>query len=1181
MKIKIIKYINRILYFFSLVLLIAGCINSELDRPNIDSNNNSLPRITIDFGPSFSTINSNSSIITRADIDASSGATQRIATDRELELKNVTLFVFTNNTFEMEGANIVSSPDTSGHLLLYANMNPTGTPNDEINENLTIQRFYTAEVPEINSPVTAIGVANLPPDMIQKINDSLDSGKAMTYGEFIKATILPIDTEVVAGRTKASSTNLILENKIDNSGILPISVDPIQLPALTEVYTGNYPVSVFGYSRIDILLYSEPDQDGSTQNSPFGNPNARTEVELMEAYLSNVPNTPIYTSLPPKGVTYIDYTNPITPATNLATEETNTYHKYWFDTNNDGVAEEFQFQPDDLIQGLYMYPNVSVKGTTEAPYVYIIVKAKTAQSEVFINADGEEEKIPEFFKVLIKYGDDPNNPSFAINRNTRYRLKLLRFEGNGYSSLEEALDNPPSNILYDIDIDSGTGNEFVVTNGTSYMALSNTIVDIYADKEKIIKQNFDGFTIHYEHNEKASSGFADDVWNSVVKRVISETDGLNVVNTAEFSETFQENQKDTLIFMLDNNFFVDANKPDPTKDVWVGEVSIRVGNLLSRVKVNFNQFGDSETQITNYETSDYTYAYIDYGDKITTDLATWIQFGGTTDLEYTAEQNSGIPISLVELTTGYRDNFKSPAYVYNNNGESVRIYILQENLDIVDFSDKAIVNYYIGGSFSDNSELELSNTYMLRPAQSVARKYYIPISSRIKEVWGTRITGGKSPFTKYAYISDSEALAHSDYYDTDGNFVLPEDWDIEIVWYDSQRVYNGNFKFQRDLPNPSTGEERISVTIPANSENYGVVLVSVVDGKGNSLWSWTFWITDYDPMGIARDNLGNNFGAGTYTTTGTGTEAGVSPGVYHSATSGIITEDALHRYLGSVWNSGGLNDGRFMMDRNIGAFDNTAIGHGTVYDNNNEICISDPLSGSLTFQHANPRPYPAKGAIKGDGTRLENITPYSTPASEGYYTTVIGALRVPYNFCVGLPGSSAFSHWLNPANNPAAARNIIWGDVSLKLTNLTDVFTTAAGQEVVRVTKSIFDPSPLGWMVPNKFTYFDFAGKMTADNALHKYSTLESYLKFARFFYVTYRSSSTGTLVRVKDVSNSETADGYMRTNETYFSSSHNNTWRDDYSLALGYVFSGNTRMLSSGKASGCSIRPITQATYK
>ncbi len=276
-----------------------------------------------------------------------------------------------------------------------------------------------------------------------------------------------------------------------------------------------------------------------------------------------------------------------------------------------------------------------------------------------------------------------------------------------------------------------------------------------------------------------------------------------------------------------------------------------------------------------------------------------------------------------------------------------------------------------------------------------------------------------------------------------------------------------------------------------------------------------------------------------------------------------------------MWDGDGTNDlnvGRFMMDRHMGAFENTAIGHGTVYDNLNETCVADPLSGALTFQHANPRPFPANGALDANGVHIGELEHYGHASQ---YSTVLTALRNPLKFYIGLTG---WSHWLSPTTK-VGGKERIWGDVStsVEITD-TESVTMTEDDKVERVTKSIFDPSPLGWMVPNKFTYNDLGYNLVQDGTSNIYSTSETYRTFARFFYASYRGSANGLMVRVKQLS-SATYDGYMRTNESH-NLSHNNTYRDDSSFAFQSTSTSDI-VTSTGKASGCSIRCITQATYK
>ncbi len=1118
------KLFAKILIF---AFVVIGCAREHIPF-EVDS---SLVRIGINFSPNFANQTTN---LTRT------GGNQ-IATDLELEMKNTTLFVFSHPNYDASNSSGYVTPTPDGKLLTYATLtqHTTGNiPAGVIDE-------YVCYVSEIKAPVVAIGIANLPQDVLNSMLQRIDDGEHITYSQFVSESVLEI--AATEGNVTVDANNVILKNGSD--GILPLSVDPIELPELTQAtidYADTHKPeasnSTFAYARIDVLL--------DTQNSTLID-----EVALKSAWLCNIPIVPNYTGVVDL-ITYLDYGAEVTTETNRNTEE---------QPNAEGS--------NDIIQGLYMYPNTIVENVSDENKVYVIVKAQTSESI------GDE-----YYKIEIRYDKD-NATSYSIERNTRYRLLIKDFEGNGYASFDEALISPPSNVKFEIEIDSSTGNDFLVTNGTSYMALSNTIVDVFGSGEQLYGRNLTAFTVFYKENSsvEATAG-ASKLPINLTKSISTISQGLHLPDSLEFKNNFTQDTIFPIRFRVDSSFS------------GYGEIIVRVGNLVGKVKINLIELEPQQTTIDRYTTPGYTYAYLEVEGLQPADIATWIRFGNTSDIEYAAQDGQGIPISLPLLTTGYRDNFICPAIIYNENGESARTYILQENLEIIDFTDREVVNSYIGGSYNiagkEKADLTLSNCYILNPNPNQARKYYIPITKRITDIWQGYTTSEE----KTKYRNRTVKL-----FDESNNFTLPKGWKVKVLWWDSQRIYDGNLEFVRDSTDYDNNS--ISVIIPARMENYGVVSVAVTDGSGSEelvggrgdggtedviLWSWTFWITDYDPTSIARVSSPTN-GAGSYTAGGAYTPSGT-----------MTYTDAVHRYSNGTWvnstasnynngtygvNSTGYNARRFIMDRNFGAFANTYTGHGTIYNSTFIKVISPPVSGICSVQHGNPRPIPGAGTLDSKGRAIDFIE------KDDGYKTVVELAQYPYHFCNGVP---KFSSWQQPF--VADDTDNIWarsGD-----TNYLYCYNIWADKDLrtdedllARVKKSIFDPSPLGWMVSSKNTFYNFTTANTPYNntTTPEASTGSVYNNFANLFYIPYRSSGTGQYVLAKsDIF----VDLYIRSNEslaTAYSESPTGAegFRDDISFNI-YAVGGGTSTASyrvyaasgTGKASGLAIRPVTEAEY-
>ncbi|MFR9524218.1 MAG: hypothetical protein SNH94_06575 [Rikenellaceae bacterium] len=191
---------------------------------------------------------------------------------------------------------------------------------------------------------------------------------------------------------------------------------------------------------------------------------------------------------------------------------------------------------------------------------------------------------------------------------------------------------------------------------------------------------------------------------------------------------------------------------------------------------------------------------------------------------------------------------------------------------------------------NDFTELKSSNCYILNPSENF-EIYYIPIAPRINEYWGSS-TYGDDPTNE---IEDEDITS----------------WTYEVLWYDNaENPINATIGSESELS--QLGEDEISiykclkgsddktpslaVTLGAGFDNWGNVLVAVKK-DGAIIWSWHFWITDYDPYnhGFTEDDLVAD--------------------IYELSNQ----TGALHRYTGTVWSSGGIYDDKYIMDRNIGA----------------------------------------------------------------------------------------------------------------------------------------------------------------------------------------------------------------------------------------------------------------------
>ncbi len=244
-----------------------------------------------------------------------------------------------------------------------------------------------------------------------------------------------------------------------------------------------------------------------------------------------------------------------------------------------------------------------------------------------------------------------------------------------------------------------------------------------------------------------------------------------------------------------------------------------------------------------------------------------------------------------------------------------------------------------------------------------------------------------------------------------------------VNWRDFD-IYSDNFDWEYEYVRDKDNEIAIRVNIPSQLTE-GNLVFSVVNGSDDVLWSWHLWITDYNPDAIAN-KFRNTITAGE--------ELAYKTPEYPGA---------VHRYVdpkkcsnkNKVW--GGYYSDKFIMDRNIGA--NTAE-------------KSECYAGALYYQWGRKDPLPAQRVRYNDGTNdfekqfaaqwdLDQAIPFA-----GYYMD---------------GGSSAYDYYWCCLVPSANSSNYMWSDQNVSSSDYDG-------------KKSIFDPSPLGWRVPEQAVWANF-----------------------------------------------------------------------------------------------------------
>ena len=330
----------------------------------------------------------------------------------------------------------------------------------------------------------------------------------------------------------------------------------------------------------------------------------------------------------------------------------------------------------------------------------------------------------------------------------------------------------------------------------------------------------------------------------------------------------------------------------------------------------------------------------------------------------------------------------------------------------VDYSeDDSRVEQWEMVDFSDAS-YESSNCYVLNPGTQ-PRLFRIPIQ-QIKTFWG----------------SERKAIYEDDpYYALRGN----AEWKAWVIASD----FKLTDKFEiTDGEGTSDGQPYFDVTVaPSTPGNViaGNVIVAVGPKEGNDnndkiSWSWHLWITDYNPY--ACMDFGNGLD-GTY--------------IYP------VENGDVHRYEGLYWT---YNKDHYIMDRNIGAY-------SADYP-------EDGKTGILYYQFGRKDPFfyfkaTTSQYVVGKIELVENGV-----ANTETHNAQIYSIHKPLNFVKGFVEAGVKEHnngpWIsgNKYNPDKYDSSLAWHDPQ----------TVRGG--VREGEKSIFDPCPPGFKVPESSIWSDF-----------------------------------------------------------------------------------------------------------
>ena len=242
------------------------------------------------------------------------------------------------------------------------------------------------------------------------------------------------------------------------------------------------------------------------------------------------------------------------------------------------------------------------------------------------------------------------------------------------------------------------------------------------------------------------------------------------------------------------------------------------------------------------------------------------------------------------------------------------------------------------------------------------------------------------------------------------------------------KIENSNFVLTKS-EGTKDADRYFEVKVSPGTKGNVIVAVGPDDGTQAVSWSWHLWITDYDPSECL--DWGD----------------GVQDKYMYGVRNGFV-----HRYAGAYWES---NRSVYIMDRNIG-------------------CISDPSTypsdnwGLLYYQFGRKDPIFFNSGIYKypEGSTVHRYAAISKEVAS-VQNSVLYVVKNPLHFITTkeMEVNTAHYPWNSDTKyNPTPYdKNIVWQDPA----------TTFGGQREGQ--KSIFDPCPPGYRLPDSNIWSDFS----------------------------------------------------------------------------------------------------------
>ncbi len=253
------------------------------------------------------------------------------------------------------------------------------------------------------------------------------------------------------------------------------------------------------------------------------------------------------------------------------------------------------------------------------------------------------------------------------------------------------------------------------------------------------------------------------------------------------------------------------------------------------------------------------------------------------------------------------------------------------------------------------------------------------------------------------------------------------DWTVDPMWYDGNDVIAEGMTFTPIDTDEDNILDAMEVKLPANCSR-GSIVVAVIQGV-NIVWSWHFWITDYYPYQtpVADGQYVSDDGTKNY--------------------SFDVGNGKVVKYAGGVWDDPAYDD--------VYAFDRSMGVQGTDF-------VDDYQFTALSYQFGRKDPFPSNNVTycssKYGGAASSDLNPVIMVAETHTLAYVVQNPTVLYSTQYGQTGST---YWCSEITDSSFMESV-WFDKKI-YSNST-------------ITKSIFDPSPLGWQIPVKEVYDAISG---------------------------------------------------------------------------------------------------------